>query len=64
MGVGKVPGVEEVNRRVPHEPARGVIGGGRGQFDRGERGRRVGVAPSKLKRRVSHARVLEPLHPD
>lgn len=64
VGVGQVPPVEGVMRRVPHEPARGVIGGSRVRYDRGERGRRIGVAPSKLRRRVSDTRVLEPLHPN
>ena len=64
VGERQVQTVERAKWRVPHEPERGVAGGRRARYDRGERGRRIGVAPSKLGRRVSDTRVLEPLHPD
>lgn len=62
VGAGQVEGGEG-KPRVPHEPARRVIGGSQARYDRGERVRRIGVAPSKLRHRVSDTRVLEPLHP-
>ena len=40
VGERQVQTVERAKWRVPHEPERGVAGGRRARYDRGERGRR------------------------